>query len=331
MQWKAGLVAGAARIASVCLLAGGLGGCYTLGKGGESAPAARPVTLTAPPAPAPFTALNSTVSSQAVVSDIITNRYTNNATFTPQTGATPRPVTIDSRGVAVQGTYALRNDNARFESNGSSVRGALVNDPQTWATVSNAPGSRLDASLGSSSLEHAYAGTGMMGPLRAGTTGDSAFQAFGFFGGRATGDMPNSGRAEYAGGFEGLEHSALTGQTMQTSNISGKANVSADFAAKTVRGRIDDVNNHSVGPMPQPAGYSIGFTGAISNSLYAGSSWITQRNSDAPLAGAVQNTGVVQGGFFGPGAVETAGGISVTTADANRKLLVTGGFGAKKK
>lgn len=331
MQFAGYSLAGAARIASVCVLTVSLGGCYTMGNGGGPAPAAVSSKPTTPPAPAPFTALNSSVSSQAVVSDILTNRYTHDTTFTPRNEATATPVSVDPKGVSVQRAQSMRDDNARIESNGTSLRGSVVISSTTWATFSSTPGSRLDASLGSSSLEHSYAGSGMVGPLRAGTSGGSAFQAFGFFGGSATSNMPTSGKADYAGGFEGIEHSAVTGQPMQASNISGKANVSADFAARTVRGRIDDVNNHSVGPMPQPAGYSIGFTGAISNALYTGSSWITQRNSDAPLAGAVQNTGVVQGGFFGPGAVETAGGLSVTTADANRKMLVTGGFGAKKK
>ena len=143
--------------------------------------------------------------------------------------------------------------------------------------------------------------------------------------------MPTSGKADYAGSFEGLEQVAPTSSPVQTSNISGKANLAADFGAKTVRGRIDDENNHSAGPLKQSTGYSIGFDGKITDSSFAGASWLTQKNSDAPLASTTQNSGSLQGGFFGPGAAEASGALGVTAEDANRKTLITGAFGAKKK
>jgi hypothetical protein len=329
---------GAARLVVVCAVAGSLGGCYSMGGGSKTT-----TTPTTPTTPAKFTPASGTVNSKGVVTQVIANAYTNATTMTVENQGN-LPITIQTQVQALNdnsglqrvdvsaGTYGWFGVNdAKVETNGAAVRGTAVNSADTFALFTNTPGSRLDTSLGAPSLESSYIGLGSLGKRARGSTGDFYSNAFSFFGGKSTTDMPTTGKADYAGTFEGLEQSAATGAPVLTSNISGKANLSADFAAKTVRGRIDDVNNHSVGPMPQPAGYSIGFTGAISNALYAGSSWITQRNSDAPLAGAVQNTGVVQGGFFGPGAVETAGGLSVTTADANRKMLVTGGFGAKKK
>ena len=53
-------------------------------------------------------------------------------------------------------------------------------------------------------------------------------------------------------------------------------------------------------------------------------------NSDAPLSGYT-HSGNLQGGFFGPGATETAGGLTANAADANKKMQVTGAFGGKKK
>ncbi len=186
-----------------------------------------------------------------------------------------------------------------MESNGSAVRGVAVMDADTWAVYTNAPGNRLDSSLGTSSLQHAYAGVGVIGPRSVGRTGEDGGEPFSFFGGKSTTDMPTSGKAEYAGSFEGLEYKSFAAGPVRTSNISGTANLTADFAAKTVRGRIDNVNNHSMGPVKQASDYSIGFNGTMTNSSFAGSSWLTQKNSDAPVNGFSQNTGQLQGGFFG--------------------------------
>jgi hypothetical protein len=224
----------------------------------------------------------------------------------------------------------MTTDNANLESNGSAVRGSIVNGQNNWVALSNSPGSRLDGSLGAPSLEHSYGGVASStGGVRSGSSSDTSFNIAGIFGGRATSDMPTSGRADYAGGFEGLEHSSVDAK-LQISNVSGKANLSADFAAKTVRGRIDDVKNHSSGPIAQSAGYSIGYNGSISGPNFAGASWLTQVNSDAPLNGYSQN-GSLQGGFFGPGAAEATGALSTLAADGNKRLLVTGAFGSKKK
>jgi hypothetical protein len=283
-----------------------------------------------------------TVNSSGVVTQTVANAYTNAAEMTVETKAQPTTIQTQvqklndgsgrQRVDVSAGTFGYFGTNdGTLESNGAAVRGAAVNAPETWATFSDKPGSRLDASLGAPSLAHSYVGTGSLGKRAAASTGDFFSYAFGFFGGKSTTDMPTSGKAEYAGGFEGLEQTATAGAPVQTSNISGKANLSADFAAKTVRGRIDDVNNHSLGPVKTAAGYSIGFDGKITNSTFAGSSWLTQKNSDAPVNGFTQNGGTLQGGFFGPGAAETAGAIGLAAADANKKVLVTGAFGGRKK
>lgn len=326
----------AARLVVVCAVAGSLGGCYSLG--GDTK------TTTTPPAPTPakFTAASGTINSKGVVTQVITNVYTNATTMTVENQTAP--ITIQTQvqtqndGSGLQrvdtsvGSYGWFGVNdAKVETNGAAVRGITVNSADTFALFTNTPGSRLDTSLGAPSLENAYIGVGSIGRRARGSTGDFYSNAFAFFGGKSTTDMPTTGKADYAGTFEGLEQSAATGAPVQTSNISGKANLSADFAAKTVRGRIDDVNNHSLGPVKIASPYSIAIDGKITDSSFAGSSWLTQKNSDVPLNGFTQNSGTVQGGFFGGAAAETAGALGVSAADANKKMLITGAFGAKKK
>ena len=341
MQGAWSVVVGAGRIAGVCVLAASLGGCYTMNGGGSSGGGgAKPTTPTTPTTPAAFTSFIGIFTGKALGSGGTTNQFTNVTKFDDPSGRQASNLSVDVRTsqtpgmkqVFVSGAapFTIQSSEATVESNGSSYRGAVVNSSNSYAVFSNTPGTRLDASLGSPSLQYAYAGVGHIGAMRAGTTGDTAFATSGLFGGAATGDMPTSGKADYTGGFEGIENSALNGQPMKVSNISGKANLSADFAAKTVRGRIDDVSNHSLGPIKQAAGFSIGFNGSMTGSTFSGSSWLTQANSDAPLSG-YSSTGVMQGGFFGPGAAETAGALTVNSSDASRKLQVTGAFGAKKK
>lgn len=341
-------VAAFGRITGVCLLAGGLGGCYSMGAGGSSGggaakvAAAATTTTTTTPTPAKFTALYGPVSAKAVTASGYTDSlYTNTTRMSVDNMAdgsnaginvTPSPTNGAQRqaSVGIFGFRPIATDNANLESNGSAVRGSIVNGQTDWVVFSNTPGSRLDASLGASSLEHSYVGVASSrSGVRSGASSDVSFNVAGIFGGRSTSDMPTSGKADYTGGFEGLENASLD-SNLRTSNISGKANLTADFAAKTVRGRIDDVKNHSAGPIAQSAGYGIGYNGTITGSNFAGTSWLTQANSDAPLNGFSQS-GNLQGGFFGPGAAEAAGGLSALGVDGNRKLLVTGAFGAKKK
>ena len=344
MQTTLSSAANVGRVAGVCLLAASLGGCYTTGAGGGGsgggASKATTTTTTTTPTPAKFTALYGPVTAKAVSSSGYTDSlFTKTTPMSISSEAsnvnidvTPAPEGGTQRraSIGILGFRPLTTDNANIESNGSSVRGSIIHDQTSWVVLSNSPGSRLDGSLGVSSLEHSFAGAASStGGVRAGSGSDVAFDAAGIFGGRSTSDMPTSGKADYAGGFEGLEHSSADA-TLQISNVSGKANLAADFAAKTVRGRIDDVKNHNSGPLAQSAGYSVAFDGKMTGSNFAGTSWLTQANSDAPMSGFSQS-GNLQGGFFGPGAAEAAGGLSALGVNGNKKLLVTGAFGAKKK
>lgn len=325
----------ASRIALICAVAGGLSGCYSMG-GSNANPAPTP------PPPAKFTPFSGTLNSQGVVTTMVSNVYTNATTMTVETKETATIVQTQVQALNDQsgnqrvdtsaGTYGWFGTNdGKLETNGAAVRGNSILSSDTWAIYTNTPGSRLDTSLGAPSLEHSYVGLGSLGKRAVGSAGAMRSHTFAFFGGKSTTDMPTSGKADYKGAFEGVEQSVATGGAPQTSSISGKANLSADFAAKTVRGRVDDVNNHTSGPIKTPSGYSIAFDGKITQSGFAGNAWLTQKNSDAPLSGFVENSGTLQGGFFGAGAAEAAGALGVSAADANKKLLVTGAFGAKKQ
>ncbi len=109
-----------------------------------------------------------------------------------------------------------------MESNGSSVRGNAVSSSDTRVIFTEKPA----AGSTRASARQAYSirtRVGSLGKWAAGSTGDFFSYAFGFFGGKSTTDMPTSGKADYAGTFEGLEQSAPTGLPVQTSNISGTA------------------------------------------------------------------------------------------------------------
>jgi hypothetical protein len=336
MVFSARVSAGLTRPVFVCLLAGGLGGCYTLGGGGKS------ISPPTPAAPAKFSSFSGTVTSKGVITQAVTNQFSSASTLTVETKEQPaqieafvQPQDPTAKGQRVDfraGGYGYFGTNdGSIESNGAAIRGSAVHSADTWATYTNTPGSRLDASLGAPSLQHSYVGVASLGKRAAGSTGAMYSYSAGFFGGSSTTDMPTSGKAEYQGAFEGFEESSVGGSQLSKSNISGKASLSADFGAKTVRGRIHDINNHSVGPVRAPTEYSVGYEGKMTNSTFVGTAWLTQRNSEMPLNGFSQNSGTLQGGFFGPGAAEAAGAIGVTAADETKKYLVTGAFGAKKK
>jgi hypothetical protein len=80
------LAAAFGRITGVCLLAGGLGGCYSMGAGGSSGGGAAKVAATAttttstPPAPAKFTALYGPASAKAVSASGYTDSLFSNTT-----------------------------------------------------------------------------------------------------------------------------------------------------------------------------------------------------------------------------------------------------------
>ena len=323
----------------VCLLAGSLGGCYTLGGGsGSSAPTPTPTT----PTPAKFSPFSGTVTSKGVITQAVTNVYTNASTLTVETKEQPAqiescvqapdPTTKKQRLDLRAGGYGYFGTNEGvIESNGSAVKGSAVHSSSTWAVYTNTPGSRLDMSLGAPSLQHSYVGVASLGKRAAGSTGAMYSYSAGFFGGESTTNMPTSGKAEYAGTFEGFEERTVNGSELTKSSISGKANLAVDFGANTVRGRIDEINNHSVGPVKVATEYSVGYNGSISNSSFVGTAWLTQKNTDMPLNGFSQNSGTLQGGFFGPGAAEAAGALGVSATSESQKYLVTGAFGAKKK
>jgi hypothetical protein len=343
MQMTRNSAARLGRLAGLCVLAGGLGGCYSMagGGGGSGGAAAKAAATPAAVTPAKFSTFVGTMNAKGVNTQSIVNAFDPTVrTYTVETKDKPDDVVAyvktpdpDTKlqDVDVKARAGFFSNKASFESNGAAFRGHATSDDKTWAVVSNSPGSRLDSSLGSMSLESSFAGVAAFGPRMAGRTGTSYSYASGFFGGQTAGNMPTSGRAEYIGAFEGIEESTVNGSESVRRNISGKANLTADFAARSVSGRIDDINNHNLGPIKVPAGYSLAFDGRITNTEFSGAAWMTNRNSNAPLDFTPQNSGVVQGGFFGPGAAETAGALGVATGDSVRKSLITGAFGAKKK
>ncbi len=131
--------------------------------------------------------------------------------------------------------------------------------------------------------------------------------------GNATEDLPSSGSATYRGDVVGLGFSSVAGEA------EGSIVVTADFNNGTVDGTISNIRiTAEAGGIGALA--DVGFAGAVmdrENATYAGET--------VTIGGDVAQ-GRVDGGFYGPGAAETAGGI-IATNDSGGLI---GGYVARK-
>lgn len=130
--------------------------------------------------------------------------------------------------------------------------------------------------------------------------------------GTATTDLPTSGVLNYSGTLIGVAANATLG-----GDAMGSVAISADFDTNTVLGTVSgigliDDDTGAVGSIP-----TVGFTASMdsSSATYSGTT-LTIGGSSA--------TGMVEGGFYGPGAIETAGGL---TAQSDSDVII-GAFGA---
>jgi hypothetical protein len=169
-----------------------------------------------------------------------------------------------------------------------------------------------------------------------------------FFGGNATSasDMSDLKRfgveASYAGQFRGIavkEGSNVFANGSEPAELEGDAQLKANFGSGAVAGKVTSlvdrerrVGGTDQNPVHAPVGYGIGFNGTIASgaSTYSGAAKFT--NPDGSAA-AGTSSGQAVGGFFGPGAAETAGAIRVqgTAPGQAGTTLATGSFGAKKQ
>lgn len=193
--------------------------------------------------------------------------------------------------------------------------------------------STLAGSLGATSLSHAYVGeTFAQSSTTAGAGVRRVSEASAFYGGRATSNMPKTGAATYVGAFQGRETIGSPGVSPANARLRGDMTLDADFAAATLRGRIDQVQARADGAADWSArAYGVSLEGVIRGAaLSAESVSLVDPNTGAPLS-KIAHWGAASGGFFGPGAAEAAGALALTAKEGRTQRLITGAFGLKRR
>jgi hypothetical protein len=137
-------------------------------------------------------------------------------------------------------------------------------------------------------------------------------------------DLPASGGISYSGRTQLLAVDSLT-----TYSLAGTASIAADFGAGRVRidlgdlgGTAQGIASASVAPSPVPATGRIVIAGSvISGARFSGG---TASSSGLPffLSSGADASGT-QGAFFGPGADEVGGRISIVDATADTQVIGT--------
>lgn len=121
--------------------------------------------------------------------------------------------------------------------------------------------------------------------------------------GELTTDSPSSGRVTYTGGLTGLGFSTVAGVA------SGNVSIDANFDNRTVAGTVSSIviRDEDVPTSTGTLG-NIGFNGTMSTDR------ATYTGTNVTIGGNAA-TGLVDGGFYGPGAAETAGSIVAVGQD----------------
>ena len=177
-------------------------------------------------------------------------------------------------------------------------------------------------------------------------TGGSGILGY-VFGGTPTAkaDMPQSVKATYAGMFAGnglaTDGSAGDGKSGYSKALIGDVALTLDAGAGTVKGNVFNVMGEDTATNAAAKAETYGLAidakvDAATGNTYQGAVNFTNASKTAGAAavvGATQSN--VIGGFYGPGAAETAGALQVQGkapgAGLPSDLFVTGAYGAIKK
>jgi hypothetical protein len=137
----------------------------------------------------------------------------------------------------------------------------------------------------------------------------------------ALASMPTA-TATYAGKFSGIEVSRFG-----IGDIKGTSALTANFGAGTVNGNVTNMTLGSGGS----AGYGLSMNGTITGNTYSGTTGFTT-TTGAPTVSVTASS--MNGGFYGAGAAETAGALTVQGTPLPTTTLgpvaVVGAFGGKK-
>jgi hypothetical protein len=162
-------------------------------------------------------------------------------------------------------------------------------------------------------------------PKYAGTFGGAAF------GSALTATMPTSGTASYSGGAEGYVVQPVGTNPKNVGHFYGTSSLSANFGTGAVTGSVTSIQSYSVnnggsGETLQGTVNNIGLSATISGNKFSGTTNVTGSAGTAwDITGA---TGVINGGFYGPNAAETAGAFSMS--GGTNSTTIIGSFGAKQ-
>ncbi|HEY8580808.1 MAG TPA: transferrin-binding protein-like solute binding protein, partial [Beijerinckiaceae bacterium] len=303
--------------ALAALLTGALAGCN--GGGGAAPSASAPTTITYKTPGTTFSAFSGSFSSEGLASRVAASGTVDSSgnfttvdkvNVTLPTGRTTFLTTAGSNTVTVSSlpTGAMTNASGSLTSNGTDqyrggASGSNQNDFISYKTA-------LDSSLGTTTLSYAYVGEGSIGTLsQNGQTVAFDGYMFNVFGGQKTqtADMPTTGTADYEGGFKG-KSVVVAGNGPSSAELDGRALLKADFGAKTFKGTIDNLREYPANDPNDKSAMTptIDLNGTISTNQFGGSAAF----ANLPVAN-VQQSGVFEGGFFGPKATEAAGALAV--------------------
>jgi C-lobe and N-lobe beta barrels of Tf-binding protein B len=319
------------KLVAASVLAVTAAGCGGGGGGGSPAPVAvAPTTTTtaatttaAPKALLMYIPVSSGVAGTAVMptaaSDLTLTRTT-----TPSYTVTATATGNLASGQSSASTAAL-NDLC-------STPGVTVGGTCTYGSGSS--GLSISKSYGAGNLAYATYGTVQL------PNGTSGYSYGGYHNGTptATSSMPTNVTATYTGLYAGTLFTPGTGGTTNVGQQNGTANLTANFTNSTVAGTVTNLTTTSAAvsavattPTTTAAGYGLGMNGTISGSSYTGTAGYNN-GTNSTAAGTVTASGLT-GGFYGPGAAETAGALMVKGTDPSGKSspsITVGAFGAKK-
>jgi C-lobe and N-lobe beta barrels of Tf-binding protein B len=135
-----------------------------------------------------------------------------------------------------------------------------------------------------------------------------------------TSSMPTT-TATYSGKFVGIELNA----SKSVRTLAGNSTLTANFGAGTVSGGITGISSPTTNTLTN---YGLSMNGTISGNTYSGTTAFTSVGGGAP--GTVTASSL-NGGFYGAGASQTAGSLTIQgTPTGYSTLAITGAFGGKK-
>ena len=303
---KLGAVAAAAALLAACGGGGGGGG------GGSSSSG---TTSSSVPSVAAGRALMLYIPNGNAVSVSDRSSATSNTVSASETPGTSATVNISgslSGGTPAPAIGTVPHD-LPIGANGNYYQGSSA----AVFSFREAGGSSLsDASYGLVIAPGSTSGSLLVGGYHHGTPTPAA-------------ELPSGVTATYSGTFAGLGMINGVSASMGTAALTGNMNMTADFGAGTVQGRVNNMQVDSNGATGS-ATFGLSMNGTISGAGYTG---IAGYTTTTGAAGGTVTSSAMSGGFYGANAGETAGALRIegTAPGMTSPTSIVGGFGGKRQ